>query len=352
MSDHRITMTMLGATGSGKTTYLHGMYATLSMGLRGYFMYATDPDTDLDLAEAWEALCADGRLPAPNNEDPIDYEFVLRHGVTSLVDFDCQDFRGGAATQRGGDGAPADIAALTERLERSDSIFLVLDGQHVGRWVADDTPAHLNPAADPMKIARFSRAISNVCDRRRQRGEPSPSIVVLVTKADLLGEISGLPTHEALEKTARNLSKLVKVIDSEGVTAMLCPVQLGSFGEASPATVDPTLVDPQNLHHPMIFALLHYLDEGIVRHGEEHVRAVGRQLDEQAQELAGLRSGGMIRNYFKRNEISRKDAEIAAGRELHGEAQARVAAARVRAEQLVEELRNMPVYRSGKLQIG
>ncbi|MEW1804761.1 ATPase/DNA packaging protein, partial [Streptomyces virginiae] len=34
MSDHRITMTMLGATGSGKTTYLHGMYATLSMGLR------------------------------------------------------------------------------------------------------------------------------------------------------------------------------------------------------------------------------------------------------------------------------------------------------------------------------
>ncbi|CAM5325637.1 hypothetical protein [Streptomyces avidinii] len=352
MSDHRITLTMLGAPGSGKTTYLHGMYATLSMGLRGYFMYATDPDTDLDLAEAWEKLCADGRLPAPNNEDPIDYEFVLRHGVTSLVDFDCQDFRGGAATERGGDGAPADIPALAERLERSDSIFLVLDGQHVGRWVADDTPAHLNPAADPMKIARFSRAISNLCDRRRQRGEPSPSIVVLVTKADLLGAISGLPTHEALEKTARNLSKLVKVIDAEGVTAMLCPVQLGSFGGASPVTVDPALVDPQNLHHPMIFALLHYLDEGIVRHGEEHVRAVERQLDEQGQELAGLRSGGRIRNYFKKGEINRMDAEIAAGRELHGEAQARVTAARVRAEQLVEELRYMPIYRSGKLQIG
>ncbi|MFF3320731.1 hypothetical protein [Streptomyces sp. NPDC002889] len=345
----RITMTMLGATGSGKTTYLHGMYDTLSTGVNGYFLYATDPDKDLDLAEAWEELCEAGTLPDATATEPVDYEFVFRHGMTTLLEIDCQDFRGGAGTERlGKPESPEDIAKLRARLDISDTIILALDGQHVARWVADNTPAGLSRAHDPMKIARFSKAISTVCVKRLEAEEPTPAIVVLLTKADLLGKLSGKPIKEALEAVKRNLFKLVQVLGSEGVTVMLCPVQIGAFDGANLSTVDPGQVNPKNLHKPITFALMHYLTEIIPRR-QELISSMDRGLDAQSSELAGLR-GGFMDGIFHRGRISAVESSMATDRSARGELAAQVAEARKRAEQMADDLRTSPIYRSGKLQ--
>ncbi|MFJ4846350.1 MULTISPECIES: hypothetical protein [unclassified Streptomyces] len=347
----RITLTMLGATGSGKTTFLHGMYATLSSGIKGYFLYASDPDVDLDLAEAWEELCEDGTLPQPTAEVPTGFDFRFLHGVLPLLEIDCMDFRGGAGTQRGNrEDSPADVAMLRSRIAASDAVLLILDGQHVARWIADGAQPNLNPAADPMKIARFSRAINGVIGERLEAGEPAPSLVVVVTKADLLSKVTGMSTREALTIAAKNLGNLVPVAVSEGVSAMLCPVQLGTFNGARETTVDPGSINPKNLHNPVIFALLHYLTEGITRH-EQQIRQISGQIDDQSRELAGL-SSGAFGGLFKRSQIQEGSNRL---REWQGELdnmQEEVREARRRAELLAMELRHMPIYRSGKLQEG
>ncbi|MFD0635025.1 hypothetical protein ACFQ9X_29295 [Catenulispora yoronensis] len=56
-------VTMLGTKGSGKTTYLLGMYAVLSAGVQGHTLVTTDLDDDEDMADAWYELCDNGRVP-------------------------------------------------------------------------------------------------------------------------------------------------------------------------------------------------------------------------------------------------------------------------------------------------
>ncbi|MFF4835970.1 hypothetical protein [Streptomyces sp. NPDC001315] len=350
MSVPRITLTMLGATSCGKTTYLHGMYARLSQGFNGYFLYATDPDADLDLADAWTALSEEGTFPRPNDVNkPVGYEFRFLQGVLPLLEIDCLDFRGGAGTDRGNrEDSPEDIAMLRERIEVSDAIFLVLDGQHVGQWIADGARPHVNPATDPMRIATFSRAINFVIGKRRETNEPPPSLVVLVTKTDLLPQVTGMSTREALATLAKNLTNLVQLVAADGVSAMLCPVQIGNFGEATGPTVNPSDVDPRYVHNPIIFALLHYLTEGITRH-EQQIREVGGQIDRQGKEVATL-SAGLFGGFFKRGEMKSGNAKIDAWREELRSMEDEVSGARKRAESLAEELHHMPIYRSGKLQ--
>ncbi|MFF3942093.1 hypothetical protein [Streptomyces phaeofaciens] len=353
----RITMTMLGASGCGKTTYLHGMYAVLSSGLNGYFLYATDPDKDLDLADAWDELCAAGTLPEATDVVPVDYEFAFKHGMTTLLEIDFQDYRGGAGTDRMGTaGASADVTALKERLAVSDTIILTLDGQHVADWINDgagDTrgrPGDMrNRSGDPMHIARFSRAISTVVEAHVRQGDQTPAIIVLLTKCDLLAQITGRPTRDALDVVRRNLFDLVPVLAHQ-VTVLLCPVQIGTFGldREDALKVRPDQVNPKNLHKPISFALMHYLTERLPRQ-QESLSGLDQRLDSQRQEVESLRNG-FLGSWIKRGRINALESSIDADRARRGETAGEIGGARVWAEQMAEDLRTSPIYRDGKLQ--
>jgi hypothetical protein len=342
----KIVMTMLGATGCGKTTYLYGMYATLSPGVNGYFLHTTDPDADVDLTEPWVELCETGALPKPNDPKPKSYQFAFKHEMKTLLEIDCQDFRGGAGTERS-KADDDDVMLLRKRLAVSDSIILTLAGEHVARWIADGAPAGLNRARDPMKIARFSRAISEVMETRFRGGQPAPGVVVLITKADRLGPLTGKSTPEALDVVLRNLFNLVPVLASEGVTVLLCPVQIGAFGESEAEQVRPDQVNPKNLHKPVNFALMHYLTEIIPRrHG--HLAGIDRQIDEESRQVAAMR-GAFLGSWLFGERIRKTEESMEERRSARGEVQDEIAQARSWAEQMAEELRSSPIYRSGKL---
>ncbi len=346
----RITMTMLGASGCGKTTYLHGMYAVLSSGLNGYFLYATDPDKDLDLADAWDELCVAGTLPDATDVEPLDYEFAFKHGMTTLLEIDFQDYRGGAGTERmRATGASADVAALKERLAISDTIILTLDGQHVAEWINDAADGTRNRSGDPMHIARFSRAISTVVETHVQEGNQTPAIIVLITKTDLLAQITGRPTRDALDVVRRNLFDLVPVLAHQ-VTVLLCPVQIGSFGldREDALKVRPDQVNPKNLHKPISFALMHYLTERLPRQ-QQALSGLDHRLDSQRQEVESLRNG-FLGPWIKRGRINALESSIDTDRERRGETAGEISGARVWAEQMAEDLRTSPIYRDGKLQ--
>jgi hypothetical protein len=267
----------------------------------------------------------------------------------SLVEIDCVDFRGGAGTGRGDKpDAPADIAQLRSRVEASDSIFLVLDGQYVANWIRNGHPGNLNRAGERMGIAHFARDINLTVEARRLKDEPTLSLVVLVTKSDLLARITGLSSREALATVAEHLRNLVPVAMDEGVTTLLCPVQIGDFGEASSQSVDPGQVNPKNLHSPIIFALLHYLSEGISRH-EQEIKRLDQQIDAQDEHLASLRSG-LFGGFFKGDQVRGTRAQIMADKELRRFTQEQVEENRRRAALLSRELRDIPLFRNGELQ--
>ena len=60
-----IGITMLGSSGSGKTCYMMGMYAVMSLGVNGFNFTTQDPDDDLVLADQWENFAQKGIWPDP-----------------------------------------------------------------------------------------------------------------------------------------------------------------------------------------------------------------------------------------------------------------------------------------------
>ncbi|MEK2490222.1 hypothetical protein WN990_11700 [Kitasatospora purpeofusca] len=348
MTVPRLTLTMLGASGSGKTAYLHGMYNRLSMGVQGYYLYATDPDLDLDLAEHWAALRRNGTMPKATSEDPIAFDFVFRRGMRDLMTIDCVDFRGNAALDRR--STAKDAGPLQDRIAVSDSIIVALDSEHVAEWIRHGTPGNLDRFGEPMEISRFGRAISEVFSSRLDAGDPVPGVTVLLTKADLLAERTGMRASEALRAAVRNLHNLLPWLagdEAEGVTMALCAVQLGNFGGAVQPTVDASRIAPKNLHLPIIFSLRHYLSEGIVRNRQEMSR-LSDSLDASRGELAALSQGffgGLFKGTQKDSARQQIDRLVASSSATAADLQK----AQDRCRDLDDELKGIPIFRDGRL---
>ncbi|WP_328708426.1 hypothetical protein OHB01_15095 [Microbispora hainanensis] len=346
MGVSKITVTMLGPSHSGKTTFMYGMYATLSAGIEGYFLNAKDPDKDLDLMDNWDLLCDEGQLPPPTADVPISYEFVFKHGVRSLVDIDWMDFRGGATVERA--GAPeslSDVVKLRERLKESDSIYLVLDGRYVGEWIKDGAPATVTRG--PMKVSHLSNHISRTVEERINAGLPAPSLVVLITKIDVLAEITGMPKKDAIFRAMDNLQNLVPIAFSEGVTTLICPVQLGDFGIGDHRKVDPAKLDVRYMHKPIIFSLLYDINCRIARDSRrlEELRARGQATEGELEQLRA----GFWNGFFKRSQIAERIDGLGGIRAAVEEVSQELETARTRVDQLWKELNTLRIVEDGKI---
>jgi len=284
-----LTLTMLGAANSGKTTFLLGMYDILSTGLHGYFTFTEDPDQAVNLRDAWDLLVDKGELPLPNDVDQSKYyRFVFNHGFTPLITVDWMDYRGGALDDHTTSGS--DVSELRERLNRSDSIYLILDGGVIAKWL--DDPAKLPLAKRRLQVRAMTDHLQRAMQHRREKGLPFPSIVVIITKADLLRSPSR-GVGQALAQVVDQLEALLPVVFAVGVTALVCPVKVGDFGDSGEervTSVDVKTIDPVGLHRPTIFSLMHYLTVGL---GGRSV-AVGEAeagLSEVEEQMAALNRG-------------------------------------------------------------
>lgn len=344
MTTSKITVTMLGMTGSGKSTYMLGMYIKMSQGLQNYFLRTEDPDDDLDLDDAWSLLHKTGELPPPTvAEANKQYSFLLNQGSEELVEIDWLDYRGGALKDKG-DAAP-DARLLRDRLEASDSVYLTLDGGHVAEWLSED--GHVRDlAARSMEIRRMSVLVGHAEAQRKARGLPAPSLVLLITKADLIRDRHG-PLGPALAQIVKSLEELVPVACRPGITALLCPVQLGTFGAGAKDHVDPAAVAPFGLHRPLVFSLMHYLSEGIQAHQNELYRVQGEK-DAAAAEVNQLR-GGFLRGFFNKPRIVALDEIARESDETFTRRSRELARDEDRIGQLAAEIAGIPIVRDGQV---
>jgi hypothetical protein len=344
MTTPNLTLTMLGTTSSGKTTFLLGMYDILAAGLHGYFTFTEDPDQAVDLRDAWDLLIDEGELPRPNvTDDSKHYRFVFSHGFTPLVTIDWMDYRGGALDDRRDSGS--DVLELRGRLERSDSIYLVLDGGSLAIWL--DNPEKRTVVQKKLKVQAMSSQVLHALTNRKRNGLPLPSLAVLITKADLLRG-PDRSVGQALAAVVDGLPELLPVVWADGVTALICPVKVGDFGANSTGIVNVSTIDPVGLHRPMIFSLMHYLSEGLDKRKDVLVTATASH-SEAEQQIAALSRG--YKAYFRGHRVAQWQQiadsygqAIADERRQYRSDQDLVA-------QLSQELLGQPVIRNGKLEL-
>ncbi len=344
MATPNLKLTMLGTTGSGKTVFLLGMYNTLSLGVQGYFLYTEDPDDGLDLGDAWDQLIEEGKLPPPTAEDQNKrHQFVFNHGFDTLVTVEWLDYRGGAMTGRA--SSAADVTELREQLAASDSIYLVFDGGKLTPWL--DGKVTIPTVQKELKIREMTQLVQHAIKARKSSNLPLPSLVVVITKADLL---SG-PNREvgdALNTIIDNLKSLVEAAYVEGVTTLLCPVQVGNFGPTTPLKVNVSDIDPMGLHRPMIFSLMHYLSEGL---GARQADLAARRASQSAvdQQIAALNQGFLAyfrgRRIAQLQDVSKSYADaITTGEEGYQTDQSLIS-------RLAAELEGHPIIRNGKVEL-
>ncbi|WP_432832443.1 hypothetical protein [Dactylosporangium sp. CA-092794] len=304
-------MTMLGASGSGKTTFVLGMYANLVSGRHGYRVHAPNKQ-HIQLMDSWDALWENGTLPVANDERAmVSYEFSFLRDLETLLVVDWLDYRGGAIRD---DETKADAAALIERLKVSHSVYLVLDGRVLGEWIRAHLQAHVAGGPPPnlygqrrnLRVEDMTNLLQTAFNARAEAGHPPPSIVVVITKQDTLPEITGLAPQIALAFVADRLAELVPVTIAHGVKTMVNPVQLGVLGAQPTDRVQVESLHPIGFEYPFIFTFTEYLAARIDE-TNLFLETISRQQANNVQEIAVMRSrfGGL----FNQGRIGRLNSE-------------------------------------------
>lgn len=262
-------ITMLGNSASGKTCYMLGMYAFMSMGLKGFTLTATDPDQDLRLMDQWEELIGDNILPAGTQpqsvESPIyTYDFSFNYGAKPLIDFEWIDYRGGALID---DSSQTDAAFLREKSRQSDCLFLCIPAEYLQEEIVNDRGEVNNRAklkvAGTRKLAvnRINSILPEIQQEIKQSkndGQPVP-IAIVITKFDL---IYGKRSKEAITRDIQELFNPLFTPDSGWLT-MICPVSLGKDIRIEDNKIIGE-IDPINMHLPLVFAIYSQLRKDVI----------------------------------------------------------------------------------------
>lgn len=283
--DDTIRITMLGASKSGKTCYMLGMYAVMREGVEG-FTFTTrdedpDRDMDLDLSERWEQIVretGDKRWPAPNDNKTEEYAFDFTYGLSRMIGFDWIDYRGGALKDT---PTAADVQELKRHLNASSAVLLCVSGEHL-------VPGGSRPVsmeADTPRMLKFLK------EALQSQSEP-PAIGIVITKFDLCREIE----EEALLDRVRDLFSPLFVPD-QGWLVMVCPVSLGN---ALAEDLESGVIEPRNVHLPVAFAVY-----SAFRRGQSEVE---QWISSKEEEIESLR-GGWLRTWWNRGRLDSGNRE-------------------------------------------
>ncbi|ALG09608.1 hypothetical protein [Kibdelosporangium phytohabitans] len=343
MTAPTVKVTMLGHSGSGKTTFTIGMLASMGPGEDDYAVSTRDWDHGMELLDAWSRLLETGKFPKFTDMSEFkEYAFVLQRGLAeTVVTVDWVDYRGGALNDR---AAATDTAALRARLEESDSVYIVLDGGILGGWIDEiaagtSKEATLASARHRLGIAWTSNMLLTALDRMRSAGRRVPSLVVLVTKSDQLHEVlakRGADKKSAELSALNAVRRLLPFAFSGGACTLIDFVSVGRPG-APP--------QPSGFKPPFLFTFLRYLHDAVATE-ERVLQAATAKHERTAGDLALLarRFGGGFFQSGKRDKLTALQQQLVAESSAH---KARLEQLAAEAAKLEAELAGAHIFRNG-----
>jgi hypothetical protein len=321
-----MTVTMLGLSGSGKSTYISGMYAQLVTGAYGCSIHTPDPDPGVAMLRELHALRSGALLP-PTTDRPARHEFILTvSGSAHHVVIDLTDFRGAAVSDMAGCGE-SDTALLHRRLALSDSIFVFIDSTHLRQPL---TPGRLQDVREATGADLIASLVTRVQADRHQVGQPLPSIAVLLTKSDLIDGRTG-STPRTFHDVHAEIRELLGLAFRPPAAVGIFPVSV--FGAAQDDEMATVGVDLHGVADPMIFAVGWFLKArqfGVDRQQEQTIAA--RQHAEHY--LNELTSKPPITRWLARQRIT-------IAQEAISEADVRITALSARSQDLGQQSRTL-----------
>ena len=248
----RMTVSLLGVSGSGKSTFILGAYHTLNRGENGCFL-RTDHNAHVRLQAQWDELDLSGREP-PMTSEPVRHHFTFSRDGRSLAAIDLTDYRGGVLYSMTGANRDSDTAKMIDGLAASDAILIAVDSVHL----AEPLGGREVSAARAIGVGPISNLLNDAFAVRRYRRQPLPQLAVLLTKADLLdAALSGYGrTFDELRAEVRAL--LPAAFPPDGNTAFY-PVTLGPLRSDWQGATAPGRLSPVALHLPLVFIVAGFL---------------------------------------------------------------------------------------------
>jgi len=240
MSDARITM--LGASGAGKTTYMIAMYAAMQLGIDGFTLTAQDSDEDVRLTRLWENLLERHEWPAATAGESVVYGFVFNYAFRPMLTFDWIDYRGAALED---EKDKRDVARLQEYMKQSTCVFLCVSGEFLQEPL--DSTIKLMRAGARTKSGLINTYMRQLRDTISPTDEQPFPVAVTITKYDLCA-------HRKRDDVIEDIKQLFSPLfaPGSGFLTMISPVSLGRGLADDVATGE---IDPVNIDLPVSFAI-------------------------------------------------------------------------------------------------
>ena len=258
-------ITVIGFTGSGKTTYLVGMYDTMSYGVKNFSLLAKDTDDDFYFHQMWQNIRsgADRSWPAPSDEKRT-YNFSLCYCLEKICDGDFEwiDYPGAAVI----DPKYQLLDEIQRQIASSSCLLVLVNGDSFAftgnRRSGNLRPIQANNGEDYKRIVASNlKNNGDLMTIRRlhqmaREGIVIPPVAIVITKRDLI------PT-EYIEYISEIILENFSLIFGEGIQihrpVIICAVTLGEGIE------DGEDADPDDIEQPIVYAVLSTLCQRIQR---------------------------------------------------------------------------------------
>ena len=302
-----IGITMIGASGAGKTCYLYAMASQMAFGCNSFTFAPTDYDKGLELDEGWDDIC-NGKWPAGSIESS-DFEFSCSHSFKEIMRFNWHDYRGGILNGHGEDDKAEREILFAKIRESATLIICVSADMLLGVQRGDSSAA--------MTFRNYMRILNMY---NQQTGKTIP-VVFAITKADMLENAAGSIKEGVEYLKTSYFAKFFEPNEDANLRwlIMFVPVSLGQNLGCVGGRVTGHIA-PCNVHIPVLFAIRNALVvalakcQGACSSAEDNVRAsqgrlksekdkpwlirifgdktseLSRRLDQSQGELAALRA--------------------------------------------------------------
>ncbi len=116
---------MVGHESSGKTTFMAAMYNLINKGIENYSIVCQDEVQHLNLVKLSSSILS-GKYPT-GTDIHSEYNFFLRYGCESVINFDWYDYRGGALNEKLENSS--EVQELHDKITNTDALIVFIDGE-------------------------------------------------------------------------------------------------------------------------------------------------------------------------------------------------------------------------------